>query len=87
MMTPKISKAEQTAAYKSVCYKYVCHMQVLCASDSKAKIKSSILYGIRLIVNHRFIWCLQPFVQDKATIPFNIWQEKLQLKITVHKYL
>lgn len=61
-------------------------MQVLCSSDAKIKIKSFILYGIYLIVNHRFIWSLQPFVQDEATIAFNIWHEELSLKITMHRY-
>lgn len=53
-------------------------MQVLCASDSKTKIKSYILY---LYVNHMFFWSLQPFVQDEATMASNIWHEKLWLKI------
>lgn len=40
--------AEQTATYKSVCYKYVYHMQMLCASDFKIKIKSSFMAFILL---------------------------------------
>ena len=84
--TTKILKAKKNATYKSVCCIYVYRMQVLFASDSKIQIRSTILYGIYLVVNHRFIGSLQCFIQDEATAAFNTWHENLWLKITVHKY-
>lgn len=60
-------------------------MQVLYASNSKIQIRSAILYGIYL-VNHRFTGSLQCFIQHEATAAFNICNENLLLKTTVHRY-
>lgn len=58
-------------------------MQVLYTSNFKIQIRSTILYGTYLVVNHSFTGSLQCFIQDEATAAFNMCHENLWLKITV----